>query len=104
MKTNTKGNAQAQAQLRNGKFRKSSRVLLDERPLVLLPSLAKAVGVDAAIVIQQLHFDLTSPHSGRVVDGERWIFNTYEEWQKNDFQFWSTRHIRRNVWNSKRES
>ena len=42
----------------NNEYRKSNRMLLDERPLVLLPSLAMAVGVNEAIVIQQLHFYL----------------------------------------------
>jgi hypothetical protein len=55
---------------------------------VLLPSLAKAVGVDGAIVLQQLHYYLVNPRCGREHDGYRWIFNTYDEWQKNDFQFW----------------
>lgn len=77
------------------KFRKSNRVLLDERPLVLQPSLATAVGTDAAIVIQQLHFHLANPDNGRIHDGEQWIFKTYEDWRKHDFPFWSERTIRR---------
>jgi hypothetical protein len=76
-------------------FRKSKRVLLNERPLVLLPSLAQAVGVEEAVMIQQLHFHLTNPDNGREHDGEQWIFKTYEDWHKDDFRFWSTRTIRR---------
>ena len=82
-------------QSRNGKYRKSNRVLFDERPLILLPSLARAVGVNGAIVIQQLHFYLANPDNGRVHDGERWIFNSYEQWHKSDFPFWSAVTIRR---------
>ena len=85
----------AQAHRRNGEHRKNSRVLLDERPLILLPSLAKAVGVDAAIAIHQLHFHLTSPRNGRVRDGKRWVFNTYEQWQENDLPFWNVFKIQR---------
>lgn len=70
-------------------------LLIDERPLVLLPSLAKIIGVDLAIVVQQLHFYLDNPKSGKMINGERWIWNTYEEWQKESFPFWSTRTIRR---------
>jgi hypothetical protein len=77
----------AQAQSRN-------RVLLDERPLVLLPSLAKAVGVDGAIVLQQLHYYLGDPNCGREHNGHRWIYNTYEQW-RDDFPFWPLITIRR---------
>ena len=72
-----------------------TRVLLDERPLVLLPSLAMAVGVDGAIVLQQLHYYLLNPKCGREHQGHRWIYNTYEQWQAHDFPFWSVRTIRR---------
>jgi hypothetical protein len=80
----------AQPQSRNG-----SRVLLDERPLVLLPSLAKAVGVDGAIVLQQLHYYLGNSKCGREHEGQCWIFNTYEQWQAHDFPFWPLRTLRR---------
>jgi hypothetical protein len=77
------------------KFRRSNRMLLDERPLVLLPSLAKAVGIAGAVVVQQVHFHLANPNNGRIHDGEQWIFKTYEDWHKDDFPFWSERTIRR---------
>ena len=77
------------------KFRRSKRMLLDQYPLVLLPSLAKAVGVVEAIALQQLHFHLTDPRNGREHKGEQWIFKTYEDWQKHDFPFLSTRAMRR---------
>ena len=74
--------------------RKVNRVLLDERPLVLLPSLASVVGVNGAIVIQQLHFHLTGD-GGRIHAGEKWIYKTYQQWQANDFQCWSIPQIKR---------
>jgi len=80
---------------RKNKFRKSKRVLLDERPLVVLPSLAKAVGVNEAIVLQQLHFHLANFNNGREQEGERWIFKTYDDWQTTDFPFWSIPTIQR---------
>ena len=69
--------------------------MLDEPPLVLLPSLSRAIGVDQAVVLQQLHFHLVNPKCGRVIDGRRWIYNSYDEWQAHDFRFWSTRTLRR---------
>jgi hypothetical protein len=77
------------------KFRKSNRMLLDQLPLVLFPSLAQAVGVTEAITLQQLHFHLTDPRNGREHEGEQWIYKRYEDWQKDDFPFLSTRQIQR---------
>lgn len=73
-------------------------MLLDERPLVLLPSLAKAVGAYGAIALQQLHFHLANPSNGKVLNGERWIFKRYDDWQKDDFPFWSIDQLQRIFW------
>ena len=72
-----------------------SNLLIDEQPLILLPSLAKVLGLELAVLVQQLHFLLSIPKCGRVIEGEKWIWNTYKEWQKEAFPFWSQRVIRR---------
>jgi len=69
-------------------------LLLDERPLIILPSLATAIGLNEAIVMQQLHYWLENENSGIVEDGRRWIYNTYAQWAAN-FPFWSDKTIRR---------
>ncbi|TCK03277.1 UNVERIFIED_ORG: replication initiation and membrane attachment protein [Anoxybacillus amylolyticus] len=73
-----------------------SKLLLDEKPLVILPSLAKEIGLNEAIVLQQLHYWLQESNNER--DGHRWVYNTYEDWQKQ-FPFWSIRTIRRTIKN-----
>lgn len=75
---------------------KTSTLLINEPPLQVLPSLAKAIGLNEAIVTQQLHYWLTNKNCAGFTDpsGEKWIFNTYEEWQEN-FPFWSTSTIKR---------
>ena len=70
-------------------------MLLDERPLVLLPSLAQAVGVNEAVVIQQLHFHSANPDNGKIHNDKQWIYKTYSDWQATDFPFWSERTIQR---------
>ena len=78
-----------------GKMSRSS-LLINEPPLQLLPSLALAIGVDEAIVLQQIYYWINNPKtSGRIVDGEKWIHNTYEQWQEDNFPFWSVAKIRR---------
>lgn len=44
-------------------------------------------------MLQQVHYWL---HHARVKhDGRMWIYKTFEEWQEQDFSFWSTRTIKR---------
>lgn len=69
-----------------------SRLLIDEPPLQLLRSLAVVVGVNEALVLQQMHYLLA--RSGRVVDGRRWIRNSLPAWQKQ-FPFWSESTVKR---------
>ncbi|MEN3132952.1 DnaD domain-containing protein [Bacillus albus] len=71
-----------------------SRLLLDDEPLVVLPKLATVIGLNEAIVLQQLHYWLEK--SNNVKDDFRWIYNTYEEW-KNQFPFWSESTIKRTL-------
>lgn len=73
-------------------------LLIEESPLLVLPSLAQAIGLEEAIVVQQLHW-LLKPKAGgiqfgKVVDGRRWIFNTYEQWSEY-FPFWSMSTLQR---------
>ncbi|HEY6021811.1 MAG TPA: hypothetical protein VIY48_18700 [Candidatus Paceibacterota bacterium] len=71
-----------------------SNSLINERPLVLLPSLAVAVGVSKAIVLQQVQYWVTNPKAGVWKDGFKWVHNTYAEWQEN-FPFWSEANVRK---------
>ncbi|MCM3079611.1 DnaD domain-containing protein [Brevibacillus invocatus] len=66
--------------------------LLDEAPLVILPSLAVQIGLNEAIVIQQLHYWLQK--STNIRDRQKWVYNTYKEWQEQ-FPFWSEITVRR---------
>lgn len=70
-------------------------LLISEPPLQVLPTLAKAIGLNEAIVTQQLHYLLRDKRNGRVFDGHQWIFNTYEQWQERFFPFWSIPTIQR---------
>lgn len=73
---------------------KKSSLLINEPPLQVLPSLAKAIGLNEAIVTQQLHYWLENPKAGITRFGHRWIYNTYDEWLEN-FPFWSIPTIQR---------
>ena len=71
----------------------SSKLLFNDPPLVVSPSLAVAVkSVDEAIVLQQVHYWLQT--AGKERDGRLWIYNSVKEWQAQ-FPFWSEKSIRR---------
>lgn len=70
-----------------------SRLLIDESPLQVLPSLAKAVGLEEAIVLQQLHYLLNA--STNVRDGRTWVYNTHQEWSQVHFPWASEQTVRR---------
>lgn len=56
-----------------------ANLLLNERPLVVLPGLAEALGsVDEAIILQQLNYWLQK--SAKIHDGKRWVYNTLDAW------------------------
>jgi hypothetical protein len=71
-----------------------SRLLINEPPLQVLPSLAVKIGLNEALVLQQLHYWMMDGSIGVVKDGRKWIYNTYEKWHKN-FPFWSHETIRK---------
>lgn len=72
------------------------KLLLNEKPLVILPSLAIEYGLNEAIVLQQLHYWIKD--SSKVIDGKKWVYNTYDQWHKQ-FPFWSKSTIRRTIAN-----
>ncbi len=69
-----------------------SPLLISEPPLQVLPTLASAIGLNGAIVLQQLHYWLQRARHTR--DGRQWIYNTYEQWQQQ-FPWWSVRTLKR---------
>lgn len=76
----------------------TSRLLLDGPPLVILPTLAVAVGLNEAVFLQQLHYWLQLGGErgdvGVAHDGRRWIYNTIPEWCRQ-FPYLSARTLQR---------
>jgi hypothetical protein len=71
-----------------------SRLLINEPPLQVLPSLAKEIGLNEAIMLQQMHYWLLK--SVNEFEGVKWFYKTLEEWQ-TEFPFWSAMTIRRTL-------
>ena len=69
-------------------------LVLAEPPIPVLPSLAVAIGLNAAIVYQQIFFLTQNVRGGREINGEQYVWNTYEQWH-DIFPWWSIRTIER---------
>jgi len=69
-------------------------LLIDEEPLLVPPRLAAAIGLNAAIVLQQVRYWLGDKRRPKVRDGRRWVYNTYPQWQAQ-FPFWSLATIKK---------
>lgn len=70
----------------------AGKLLINEEPLQVLPTLAVLIGLNEAIFVQQLHYWAKRCDNQR--DGFNWVYNTYAEWQKQ-FPFWSEATVRR---------
>ena len=72
-----------------------SKLLIDESPLMFQPTLAAKIGVNEAIVLQQLHYLLNPKFNKNFKYGQHWVYNTYGEWVEKEFPFWSIDTIKR---------
>ncbi|WP_423800031.1 conserved phage C-terminal domain-containing protein [Neobacillus sp. SAB-20_R2A] len=71
-----------------------TKLLLNEAPIMIIPSLAVKMGLNEAIVLQQIHYWIQT--SSHVIEGQKWIYNSYKEWQKQ-MPFWSESTIKRTI-------
>lgn len=55
-----------------------SKLLINESPLQVQPSLATAIGLNEAIFLQQLHYWMGASRHHH--DGKKWVYNTYSDW------------------------
>lgn len=72
----------------------TNKNLINEPPLLILPSLAVAIGLNEAVFLQQLHFLMGLSKNER--EGRKWVYNTYGQWRQI-FPFWSLDTVRRTI-------
>jgi len=77
-----------------------SKLLLDERPLTILPVLATKIGLNEAIVLQQINYwnKINEKSNNNYHDGYYWTFNSYEKWHEQ-FPFWHVNTIKKIISN-----
>lgn len=76
----------------------SDKLLLDEYPLIILPELAVKIGLNEAVVLQQIHYWLRmfekSQDKRHFRNNRWWVYNSVAEWCKQ-FPFWSYNTVKR---------
>lgn len=70
--------------------------LFSKNPLVVDKDLATVIGLNEAIVLQQINYWLHVP-GGKNVGGRHWIKHTISEFLKKDFPFWSRNTVKRTI-------
>ena len=76
------------------------KLLIAESPLVVLPSLAYALGsTNQALILQQVHYlvraAITSNNRYVYIDDQWWVYNTINNWHSKYFYWISTRSLQR---------
>ena len=63
---------------------------------MVFPSLAKIIGLNQSIILQQIHYWIINNKLNKKAkkDKKTWCYNSYKKWQKQ-FPFWSQRTIQR---------
>lgn len=67
--------------------------LLEEPPILVYPTLAVYMGINKAVVFQQLHFlqngQKTAKNEHNYIDGRYWVYNSYQQWKDQYFPWLS---------------
>lgn len=61
----------------------TTRLLLNETPIIILPTLAKQYSVVEAALLQQIHYMNQQPKLGLIHQGYKWVYNTLSDWQQH---------------------
>lgn len=74
-----------------------SLLLMDEHPLVILKPIAKAIGLNESIVLQQINYWIKINESKGInyYDGRYWVYNSIQNWAESEFDFWSYDTVKR---------
>ena len=75
-----------------------NNLIINEYPLIVLPSLACKIGLNEALITQQIHYwtEINRKTGRHFIEGRYWVYNTVAEWEKQ-FPFWSEKTIIRTL-------
>lgn len=75
-----------------------SNLLIDDRPIMFLPKLAIVLeSVERAIILQQIHWLSLQPKTGKIINGYKWVWGSYEEWCADYFPMWKPQNLAKHI-------
>lgn len=82
------------------KTKDKSRLVINENTVPILPRLAVALGLNEAVILQQIHYwieiNKEKKSEKHFKDGCYWTYNSYKQWQEQ-LPFWSSKTIMRAI-------
>lgn len=75
----------------------TSSLLINESPLQVLPTLAELLGLNEALILQQIQYfvEVNKKHNKCFKDGYHWTYGSIQQWKEQNFPFWSEKTIQR---------
>lgn len=73
------------------------KLLFDEQPIVISRELAKLIGLNESIVLQQVHYwlEINRKANKNFREGKYWTYNSIRAWHEDNFEFWSVNTVKR---------
>lgn len=74
-----------------------SMYLFDEQPIIANKTLARELGLNEALVLQQINYwiEINKKSGKNFYDGRYWTYNSIRAWQENDFDYMSVDTVKR---------
>ena len=74
-----------------------SMYLFDEQPIVANKTLAREIGLNEALILQQINYwiEINKKFGNNVCDGRYWTYNSIRAWQEKDFDYMSFDTVKR---------
>ena len=74
-----------------------SMYLFDEQPIIANKTLARALGLNEALVLQQINYwiEINKKSGKNYHDGKYWTYNSIRAWQEKDFDYMSVDTVKR---------
>ena len=74
-----------------------SMYLFDEQPIIANKTLARELGLNEALILQQINYwiEINKKSGKNFYDGRYWTYNSIRAWQENDFDYMSIDTVKR---------
>ena len=71
------------------------KLLIDEAPVYFAKTLAKYIGLEKAIILQQVHFwiEINKQEEKNYYEDRYWVYSSFEQWVERDFTWWGKRKL-----------